>query len=87
MFDCIEFSRFLEAAAEVYDRSAPTVEQWIDDLYRRIGSNPETVALTEVLFAQRLRDDGQWMDPHYATNGLLHMLDRIGRSTAGMIDH
>lgn len=87
MFDSVEFSRFLELACGHYEKSAPTVADWIDCLYRRIGSDPSQVCLSEILFAQRLQENGEWMLPNYAANGLIHLFQRIGRETTGMIDH
>jgi len=78
-----QFMRFLEEAAGHYEKTAPTVERYVDDLYRRMGEKPDTVVLTELLTVEGLRDDGIWEQPNYAANRIYRMLDRLGRDTTG----
>jgi hypothetical protein len=78
-----EFMRFLEEAAGHYDKTAPTVEQFVDNLYRRMGEKPETVTLFEIMTVEELRQDGVWEQPNYAANRIYHLMERLGRPTTG----
>jgi hypothetical protein len=74
----------LTAIAEYYERSAPTVADWCNDLYIRIGEKPETVVLPELYATERFLEEGVWMQPNYAANAVYHLLNRLGRDTTGM---
>ena len=71
-----------EACAH-YEKSAPTVERYLDDLYIRVNENADSVVLSELLFVGRLREEGEWMHPNYAANGVYKLLVRLGRDTTG----
>lgn len=73
----------LTEVAEHYDRAAPTVTEWANDLYIRINEAPASVALPELLMVERFVEEGAWMQPNYAANAVYHLLDRLGRDTAG----
>jgi hypothetical protein len=75
--------KFLEKAVCQYERSAPAVAGYLDDLYQRIEESA-MVDLREIKFTQTLLEGGIWTHPNQAANGLLHLLDRLGRSTVGL---
>lgn len=86
-FDYHAFAKFATEACDHYEKTAPAVRDYVDDVYMRMQDDPGSIRLTEVTFIGRLRDEGEWMHPNYAQNSLMHHLDRLGRSTVGMIDH
>jgi hypothetical protein len=67
-----------------YEKSAPVVSDWADEMYRRISREPNGVSLSEVCFAARLFIGNQWMQPNYAANQLYKLLSSLGRDTTGM---
>ncbi len=75
-------TKMLVTAVDHYEKSAPTVAAWMNDLYTRIGDNPESVSLLELLTADRLRNS-EWMHPNYAANMVYKMKNRLGMSTVG----
>lgn len=78
-----ELSGFIEDACEHYDKTAPTVEAWLDDLYIRLGGNADRVFLDELLAVCKLREDGVWMHPNAAANLVYHLQHRHGQDTTG----
>lgn len=85
MIDFRAIDKALAAAADQYERSAPTVHAWVDDLCRRLAEQARTVPLGEILFLGRLCEDGVWMQPNYAANALYHLLHDLGRDITGQI--
>lgn len=81
--DTPAFLRYLSDAVEHYEKTAPTVAAYLDDLYIRIGHNPADVRLVEMLSASALMEDGQWEQPNYAANRFYKLAERIGVSTTG----
>lgn len=84
--DWDKFCRFLEEACAHYEKSAPVVSDYADDVYRQITSSSPTrvVDAREIHWIARLWDDGEWMQPNLAANGHYHLLVRLGRSTVGL---
>jgi hypothetical protein len=78
-----DFRRFLTEACATYERSAPTVAAYLDDLYVRLNEDPARVRLAELLGAARLREEGQWMKPNLAANSIYHLMHRLGLDTTG----
>ena len=83
MLDVHAISSFLTEVCEHYEKSAPTVRDWADDLYMRIGEAPERVSLLELGQALRLRQEGEWCPPNLAANEVYHVQERLGQSTTG----
>jgi hypothetical protein len=83
MLDWQAFKAFLEDAVNHYEKSAPTVADYCDGLYRRINSAPNRVILQELLTVQQLLQDGQWMTPNYAANCIFHLMHTLGMDTTG----
>jgi hypothetical protein len=81
-FDALE--DHLTRTCEEYEKTAPAVSRYADDLYIRLKESPETVVLPEILFVSRLAGEGTWMQPNYAANQLLHLLHRLKRDTTGL---
>lgn len=83
LIDCLEICKFLERAVDHYERTAPTVYDYCDGLYRRINKSPTTVSLQELLTVQQLQQDSQWMMPSYAANRIYHLMSDLGIDTTG----
>ncbi len=81
-----EFDEHLAKIGEHYEKSAPCIDRWADDLCVRLASQADKVVLTELLFAESLLDEGVWQQPNYAQNSLYKLLTRLGRDTTGMSD-
>jgi hypothetical protein len=76
--------RRLTEACRHYEKTAPTVEAWANDLFVRLNENADAVVLSEIVFAeQRLFESGQWMHPNHAANAVYKLLHRLGRDTTG----
>lgn len=85
MIDLHRISDELTAICDHYEKSAPTVHAWADDLYVRIGERPNDVTLAELMLVARFREDGAWVQPNYAANYVYHKLHSMGRSVVGQI--
>ena len=79
---------FLQAACLHYEKTAPAVSNYLDDLYIRTGESTQHVSLFELLRSQQLYDveSGQWMHPNLAQNTVYKTLDILERDTTGIID-
>lgn len=75
--------RLLTDAADHYEKSAPTVCEYVNDLYSRINERAEEVRLSELFFVGRLLEEGQWMQPNYAANQVYHLMSRLGMNVTG----
>lgn len=86
LVDDVELDRLLTAVCDRYEKTAPVVWAWADDLYRRLREQPTTVALVEITFLEGLRSaDGTWAHPNAAANQVYKLLHRLGRDTTGML--
>jgi hypothetical protein len=74
----------LTRAGQVYEKTAPTVNDYLDDLYIRLNESPDTVVMSELTFVASLLEEGQWMQPNYAANRHYHLMNRLGRDTTGL---
>jgi hypothetical protein len=79
-----EFLAFCGEAVAHYEKSAPAVADYVDDLFIRINSKPETVLLVELTAVSALRESGEWEHPNYAANRLYKLANRLGRDTTGL---
>ena len=85
MIDINGIQLFLTECCEQYEKSAPTVDAYCNDLYIRINENPASVSLFELLKIQLLKDSNIWMNPNVAANYVYHLETELGRSTVGHI--
>lgn len=83
MIDFDAIRRRIEDGAARYEKTAPTVEAWFDDLYVRLNEAADKVVLSELLLVQQFVDDGVWFDPQTAANRVYHLQERLGRDTTG----
>lgn len=82
-FDGPALLRFIEDACGHYERTAPTVAEWLDGVYVRLQEKPESVSVADLLAVRALRDGDVWQHPNYAANGVYKHMERSGLSTAG----
>jgi hypothetical protein len=73
---------FLEVACAYYEKSAPTVNAYLNDLYIRID-DMKAVDLREIRFVQTLKENSIWMHPNYAANQLYHLMTDLEMDTTG----
>lgn len=71
--------RFIEDAAAHYDKTAPQLVEWLDEVYRDLEANPRNVTVFELLQLQQLRLDGDWEHPNYAQNRWYKVREAFGR--------
>lgn len=83
MLSVHEIRKALENVCEHYEKTAPTVSDWADDLYRRLGDQKTapSVRLAELEMAVALSplDD----HPNMAANRVYKMMERLGMDTTG----
>jgi hypothetical protein len=77
--------RLIEEAVARYDRTAPTVVAYLDDLYRRVVERPRDVRLVELLRVHRLRECGTWLTGNGAANLVYHLMHELGMDTTGQV--
>ena len=83
-FDHKKFDKFLAEVCEQYEKSAPTVADHADDLYRRLNSGASgNVTLAEICALSQLLEDGIWEHPNYAANRSYKLRDRLNMDTTG----
>lgn len=83
MIDVDAITTALEAIVGAYEKSAPTVSEWANDLYIRVNERPEEVRLVEILMVRRIRSGMTWMDPSSAANQVYKLMNRLGQDTRG----
>jgi hypothetical protein len=79
----IAIREYLEHAGTAYLDKAPTVENWLNDLYIRIGEEPHKVSLFEINQAMFLYSDGEWEHPNYAANRVYKVMHMLGQDVTG----
>ena len=80
-FDAIR--QFLVLVVRQYEKSAPTVSQWADDLYVKMDESIRDVRIVELMQAQALLEDGIWEHPSYAANRIYHLMSDLKQDTTG----
>jgi hypothetical protein len=85
IFELINPVRLLiEEAVSHYEKSAPTVAAYLDDLYVRLNERPHDVRVSELGAVASLKDDeGQWEQANCAANRFYKLASRLGRDTTG----
>jgi len=74
--------KFLVNAVNHYEKSAPTVSRYADDLYVRLQEK-RPVQLWEVLTVLELRTPDGWLQANFAANLIYKLEDRMGRNISG----
>ena len=82
LFDMLRQS--LTAVCGHYERSAPTVATWANDLYIRMGERPDDVRLSELTAVLALYSPAEgWMPANLAANTIYKLMSRLGQDTTG----
>ena len=76
-----EIQKALVAICGHYEKTAPTVADWADDLYIRMNEEPDSVRLTELNVAVDLA--ALDLQPNYAANRVYKLMSRLGMDTTG----
>ena len=82
----LEWVKFCDYITEVcgqYERTAPTVCEFADDLYRRLNDDADSVRVSEVLCMSNMREEGIWLQPNFAANTVYKLMSRLGQDTTG----
>lgn len=83
IFDFQEFEQAIIEAGVYYEKTAPTVEAFLDGMFIRANEDLASVTLAEVSFLKTLRENGQWLHPNTAANNCYKLMTRLGMDTTG----
>jgi hypothetical protein len=75
-FDVSAFDWFLNDAAGHYEKTAPTVETWLDQVAGRLRDG--SVTIRELSQVQTLLENDTWMDAHGAANLAYKAMSEFG---------
>lgn len=81
MLDLQAIDKFLADGVAHYEKTAPTVAEYLDNLHIRVRESPGFVRVSELMAAQHLREGGAWMHPNYAANFIFKVMDNLGMDT------
>lgn len=81
MIDVQAVGAALTRVCDQYERTAPTVHAWADDLFVRLSERPDDVRLSELTMAADLAT-GE-VGPNVAANAVYKLMHRLGRDTTG----
>jgi len=83
MIDLEAIQAFLARVVAHYEKTAPTVSRWADDLYTRLNEDSYSVRLVEVMQAQALLEEGRWERADFAANRVYKLMNALGQDTTG----
>ena len=78
-FSFSETLDFLTLAVNHYEKSAPALADWLDELYITLQENPQSVTVFQLLQLQQLVMDGQWEHPNFAQNRWYKVRELMGQ--------
>ena len=78
IFSRKEFESAIGELCEKYEKSAPTVYDWVEWLYQ---AKDHEITLSDVFLLKTLASED--VPPNYAANMLYHMQYKLGRDTTG----
>ena len=81
MLDFGQIKKGLERVVADFEKTAPTVSRWADDLYVRVNERPGDVRLNELVLASILAT-GE-IGPNLAANYVYKLMHRLGQDTTG----
>jgi hypothetical protein len=84
MVDYDKLQETLERIVLHFEKTAPTVSNWANDLYIRLAEDIDSVRLVEIRLAGRIysREEGL-MQPSEAANQVFKLMHRLGQDTTG----
>ena len=74
----------IEAVIGHYEKTAPPLHAYLDDLYVRMAEKPDGVTWSEVTFALSLHDADGVRPAPWAANAHYKLMARLGRDTTGL---
>jgi hypothetical protein len=81
-FDMLQAT--LEKVVGAYEKTAPTVSDWANDLFIRISEDMDSIRLVEIMMAGRIYNEREgFMGPHEAANQVFKLMHRMGQDTKG----
>ena len=83
MIDIEAIQAFLVRVVAQYEKTAPTVSRWADDLHTRLSDDPYSVRLVEVMQAQALLENDVWERADFAANRVYKLMSALGQDTTG----
>ncbi len=82
-----EIQRQLTRACDHYEQTAPTAHAYFSRLFERIDTEPQTVALSELLFVETICVDGIYQTPNGVANQVYRLKTRLCMDTTGEIGY
>lgn len=79
VFDYNATRAFLEGAVSQYEKTAPALADWLDEVYVALNEAPASVSVYELLQLQQLQMSGEWEHPNYAQNRWYKVRSLLGR--------
>lgn len=85
IFDPDALERCVQEVMKHYEDSAPTVAEYADSIYMRLGSREaDEVRVSELVFIASLcTPEGVWTHPNTAANLCYKLMSRLGMDTTG----
>ena len=83
MIDLEAIQAFLARVVAHYEKTAPTVSAYADDLYTRLRDDLYSVKLIEVMRVQALLESDVWEHPNLAANRVYKLMSALGQDTTG----
>jgi hypothetical protein len=83
MINIMTIRAYLKLVVLEYEKSAPTVSAWADDLFIRLGEGMRNVLIIELLSAKDLHSHDGWEAPQYAANKVYKLMNELGQDTTG----
>lgn len=82
-FDAIQAG--LEKIVNHFEKSAPTVSNWANDLFIKVSEDFDAIRLVEIRTAERIISDcmGSLNGSSYAANMVYKLKNRLGQDTTG----
>lgn len=81
MIDFDKLQTTLTAIVNDYEKTAPTVSDWANDLYVRLTDDVDSIRLVEIMAADDIH--ASKMHPSYAANKVYKLMNRLGQDTTG----
>lgn len=81
-FDMLQAT--LEKIVGHYEKTAPTVSDWANDLFIRISDDMDSIRMVEIMMAGRIWNEKEgFMDGSNAANQVFKLMHRMGQDTTG----
>lgn len=85
-YDAEKFMATLSAVVFHYERSAPIVARWAEDLYQKVQESPEKVTMRDMVVVLTIVTGDTLTPPAAAANYVYKHLAASGYDTTGLAD-